>query len=193
MTTIEELIDELSSTPRGQIFLINLYHTLDRKFLPTHKVRDVCYEFLTTLTAGGHPLPTNIELVDRLGSTCVAKGLWQEGQVPILERHLSKREFVLTRVTSYSGFFYSVLKRRNGMPPIPDMPEPIDLSSASSSEIDPSSVSEIRNTINSGKWRSLIAGDVRLDAHCIWLAPLSKLKNKTGSVAKKTRRIFIVI
>ncbi len=190
MTTIEELIDALDATQRGQIFLINLYRTLECDFLSATQVKAVCEEFLRSVTAGGYSLPPTIELADRLGSTCVAKGLWLEGPEPILERHLLKREFILSRVTSYSGFFYSVLKRKKGMPTITYMPEPFDLSIGTSAEISISDVSKVRHTLNNQKWRALIVDNVRLDAHCIWLAPLPKLKKKIGLDTKKNLADF---
>ena len=181
MPTIEELIDALCETERGQIFLVNLTDTLDRHFLSASQVKVVCEEFINKITAGGYPIPRDDELADRLGDDCVANGLWKEGLEPILERHLWKREFGLSRVTSYSGFYYSVLRRRRGMPSIPDLPEPIDPSSGTADEIDTSDVNKVRRSINSQRWRALIVGNVIFDTHCIWLAPLPKLKNKIGA------------
>ncbi len=149
MPTIEELLDELFKTNRGKIFLVNLIDTLDRHFLSAIEVIKACEEFILVNTAGGNPLPENDELVDRLGYTCVAEGLWRKGPEPILERHLLKSEFVLSRVTSYSKFYSSVLGRSILAPSIPDLPTPIDLSSGKDDEIDPSNVSKVHRFINS--------------------------------------------
>jgi len=174
MTTIDELIEELAKNPRGQIFLINLYHTLKLDYLPTPQVKIACEKFLNDLNAVHHPLDHD-EVVNRLGRTCVSNDLWRYGPEPILERHLLKKEFILSRVASYSGFFYSILKRGRGMPPIPDMPEPI----GNNNEIDVASINTVRKTINSGKWKNLIVGDnVLFDARCIWLTSLPKLMDK---------------
>lgn len=181
--TIEELIDLLELDPRGKVFLINLCHTLKLPppFVSAHEVRIVLLEFINDITAGGHPLPTTAELTDRLGETCVARNLWLKGPEPILERHLPKHEYILSRVVSYSGFFYSILGRRGGMRAIPGLPEP----SSSSDEIDATNISKVRHTINSGKWRSHLVGDVKLGTNCIWLAPLVKIKKKVGLSPKK--------
>lgn len=178
MSTIDELIDALCETERGQIFLVNLIDTLDHHFLSASQVQVVCEDFFNTNTAGGYPLPRDAELADRLGKDCVANGLWKEGVEPILERHLWKREFVLSRVTSYSGFYYSVIKRKKGMPSISYLPEPIAPSSGTIGEIKTSDVNRVRRSINSQKWRGLIIGNVIFDTHCIWLAPLPRLKDK---------------
>lgn len=178
MTTIEELIDRLEATSRGQVFLINLYQTLQRSFLPASQVRAACSEFLSTLAAGGFPIPIDSELVDRLGGTFVAKGLWRNGAEPILENHLPKNEFVLSRVVSYGDFFKWILRRSSGMRPIDYMPEPFDLKLGHREEIVPANASKVRNAINRGKWKSIMVDDVRLGLHCVWLAPLPKLRKK---------------
>lgn len=181
MTTIDELIDALCATPRGQVFLINLYRTLQYNYVTASQLKICCEEFLSVLSTGGGPIPFGAILTDRLGETFVGKGLWRHGPKPILENHLPMHEFVLSRVTSYSGFFYSVLKRRRGMPSLPDMPEPNDLTLGHRDEINMANVSAVRQSINRGKWKSLIIDDVRLNAHCVWLAPLPRLRMKIGS------------
>lgn len=180
MTTIEELIDALDATSRGQVFLINLYRTLQRRFLGASQVRNVCDEFLSVLSAGPDPVLINSELADRLGEVFVDKELWRVGPEPILKHHLLKHEFVLSRVTSYWGFFHSVLRRSNGMPSIAYMPEPNNLRLGHTDEIDVAKTSEVRTAINKGKWKSLIIDNIRLDAKCVWLAPLPKLRKKIG-------------
>ncbi len=181
MSTIEELIDALSETERGQIFLVNLVDTLNYHFLSASQVKIVCEEFLNKITAGGYSIPRDDGLADRLGADCVVKDLWKEGVEPILERHLWKREFILSRVTSYRGFYYSILRRKKGMPAIPYLPEPIDPSSGTIDEINVSDVKKVRDSINSQQWRALIIGNVIFDTHCIWLAPLPRIKNKIGA------------
>lgn len=186
MTTVEELIDTLETTPRGQAFLINLYHTIESGFISALQVRALCEEFISVNTAGGHPPRPVDELVERLGESCVDKDLWQEGPEPILERHLKKREFVLSRIASYSGFYYSILNRAKGMPPIDSMPEPINLLTSSDSEIAPTNVRKVRNTINNGKWKALLLGNVKLSARCIWMTSLPRLKEKINVATKKS-------
>lgn len=177
--TIEGLIEELGATQRGQVFLINLYRTIQRGFVTPLNVKLACAEFLTRLSAGGHALPAAIDMADHLGRLFVAKGLWREGPEPILERQLLKRDFALSRVTSYGGFFYSILKRRAGMPPLSGLPEPHDISHGTE-EIDVADVNKVRSVINSGRWKSYMVDDIRLDAECIWLAPRPKLRAKTA-------------
>lgn len=181
MTTIEELIDALDMNLRGQVLLVNLHRTLERKWAPALDIKTVLDVFVQTLSVGGHTIPAPDELAERLGSTFVSQGLWLQAPEPILERYLPKRQRVLTRVTSYGGFFYTVLKRRRGMPPLKGLPEPI-----ATDEIDASNIDAIRKTINSGKWKKLVVGkEVKLDAHCVWLAPLPKLERKSAGKMKK--------
>jgi hypothetical protein len=182
VTTVEELIDKFGMTARGQAFLINLYHTLERGFIMPLQVKTVCEEFISMLSVGGYSLPSVNEMVELLGKTCVAEGLWQHGPEPILEKHLPKREFILSRITSYHGFYRSILRRASGLPPIRNMPEPIKLSASNHDEIAPSNVIKVRRMINTGKWKALILGHVNMNVHCIWMTSLSKLRKRVAFV-----------
>lgn len=182
MTTIEEFIDELAldTNPSGQVLLVNLNHTLYRKWVPVSDIKAVFNEVVNTLSIGGHSMPPPSDLAERLRSTFVSQGLWLHAPEPILERHLPKRQRVLTRITSYGGFFYSILKRSKGMPPIKGLPEPME-----PDEIGASNIATVRKAINSGNWKKQVVDDeIKLSAHCVWLAPLPKLSRKEVGIKK---------
>lgn len=183
MTTIDELIDALYTDERGQIFLINLYHTLTRPYFSATEVHAVCEELLYELNVGGHAMPAAAVLADRLGGKCVVRGLWENAPEPILEHHMPKSDFALCRVISYSNFFKYILKRVSGSPTtIPDMPEPLEISAINSSEIESRNVRKVRQIIDSGEWRDLIiSANVNFTMSCNWLAPLPKLKKNISS------------
>lgn len=181
MTKIEDLIDELGTTSHGKVFLINLYHTIEKNFVHPSQVKAVFNTFIHKLAIGRYAIPPAIDLPNLLGNACVGEGLWQTGPEPILQHHLFRRQSVLTRVTTYSGFFYSIIKR-TGSPPLPNLPEPLELVHSNSEEIDPVNVNKVQDTINSGKWKDLITGMVRFATQCVWLAPLPRIKKKLSSV-----------
>lgn len=186
MNTIEQLIDALANSLRGQVFLVNLHHTIERGLVSAQKIKAACNKFLLPLSVGGFVLPSSIDLTDRLGDTFVAQGLWLDAPEPILERHLPKNQFTLTRVTSYGGFFYSIINRKKGMPLIKELPEPLDLISGTNDEIDSRYVGSVRSLVNSGKWKDLITGNsLKFDTQCVWLAPLPKLARKGKGTKRK--------
>lgn len=183
MTTVASLLDRLAESGRGRILLVNLKDTLDSGF-DTAPLREVCRELAAAMAVAPGACPSPDELVDDLGGRCVSRGFWRQSAEPVLQRDGAAPWTTLTRVTTYGRFFSGVLGRFPTAPRLA-VPAPIELDGASSTEIAPTEVAEVRGYVDSGRWKDDVdSGTVRFGGHCVWVAPLEELMRRQHRVRK---------
>lgn len=174
----QQLIEQIASCPRGEVFLINLHYSVTYGLDPKRFI-DMLDKLGRELSVRP-PLPSPEKLIEQIDMLCASSDLWQQCDEPRLNFFWTTDAKILSRVTNYRRFC-SWIAHRPDEAPISAIPDPLPINGNNPSEVLADDVTRVREFVDTNQWRSDDVPEIIFDKYCNWMAPFDELERRMAN------------